>query len=37
VLWVLGFGAVLLAPSLVFLFTVFQHERTSQGEQASPR
>jgi cytochrome bd ubiquinol oxidase subunit II len=37
VLWVLGFGAVLLAPSLVFLFTVFQHERTSRGAQASPR
>jgi cytochrome d ubiquinol oxidase subunit II len=27
VLWVLGFGALLLVPSLVFLFTVFQRER----------
>jgi cytochrome d ubiquinol oxidase subunit II len=29
VLWVLGIGAVLLVPSLVFLFTVFQRERAA--------
>jgi cytochrome d ubiquinol oxidase subunit II len=28
VLWVLGIGALLLVPSLVFLFSVFQRERT---------
>jgi cytochrome d ubiquinol oxidase subunit II len=29
VLWVIGIGAVLLVPSLVFLFTVFQRERAA--------
>jgi cytochrome d ubiquinol oxidase subunit II len=30
VLWVLGIGALLLVPSLVFLFTVFQRERVAR-------
>jgi cytochrome d ubiquinol oxidase subunit II len=30
VLWVLGFGSLLLVPSLVFLFVVFQRERMAR-------
>jgi cytochrome d ubiquinol oxidase subunit II len=34
VLWVLGAGALLLVPSLLFLFTVFQREQAFQRERA---